>query len=78
MNAARPLYLDYAATTPVDARVAARMAAALTADGEFGNAASLHPYGRGARELVEQARAQVAQLLGVRPIELPGGVVLLS
>jgi cysteine desulfurase len=70
VNAARPLYLDYAATTPVDPRVAARMAEALTAAGEFGNPASLHPYGRRAHALVEQARAQVARLLGSEPQQL--------
>jgi cysteine desulfurase len=67
VSGARPLYLDYAATTPVDPRVAARMADVLTAEGEFGNAASLHAYGRRARVLVEQARAQVARLLGCAP-----------
>jgi cysteine desulfurase len=70
VSESRPLYLDYAATTPVDARVAARMAAALAVDGEFGNPASLHAYGRGARALVEQARAQVAQLLGCGPRQI--------
>ena len=62
-----PIYLDHAATTPVDARVAECMAQALTAEGAFGNPASLHAYGRAARQLVEAARAQVAQLIGARP-----------
>ncbi|MFA7095230.1 MAG: IscS subfamily cysteine desulfurase, partial [Gammaproteobacteria bacterium] len=35
-----PIYLDYAATTPVDERVAAAMGRYLTRDGEFGNPAS--------------------------------------
>ncbi|MFM2286934.1 MAG: hypothetical protein RL684_77 [Pseudomonadota bacterium] len=64
------LYLDYAATTPVDARVAARMAAALCADGDYGNPASLHAYGRAARALVERARSQVAALVGARPPDI--------
>ncbi|MGH8254190.1 MAG: cysteine desulfurase family protein, partial [Steroidobacteraceae bacterium] len=60
------IYLDYAATTPVDPQVAARMAECLTADGVFGNPASTHRYGREARALVEAARGQVAALIGAR------------
>jgi cysteine desulfurase len=58
-----PVYLDYAATTPCDPRVAAAMQACLTMDGVFGNPASTHPYGRVARARVEQARGQVAALI---------------
>jgi cysteine desulfurase len=61
------IYLDYAATTPVDPQVAARMAECLTAEGVFGNPASTHRFGREARALVEAARAQVAALIGSRP-----------
>ena len=50
MSAALPVYLDYAATSPVDARVAAAMSECLTRDGVFGNPASLHKHGRLARE----------------------------
>jgi cysteine desulfurase len=66
----KPIYLDYAATTPLDARVAAKMAACLTSDGIFGNPASLHVYGRAAREAVELAREQVAALLKADPSEI--------
>lgn len=60
-----PVYLDYAATTPVDPRVAVAMAACLTPDGAFGNPSSAtHAYGREALQRVEAARAQVAALLG--------------
>jgi cysteine desulfurase len=58
-----PVYLDYAATTPVDARVAAAMNECLTHAGLFGNPASMHPYGQAARARVEQARAQAAALI---------------
>jgi cysteine desulfurase len=61
---ASPAYLDYAATTPVDPRVAAVMAECLTREGIFGNPASQHHYGRLARARVEMARAQVAALIG--------------
>jgi cysteine desulfurase len=63
-----PIYLDYAATTPVDPRVAQRMSECLGAQGPHGNAASLsHDYGREARGVVEHARAQVARLIGATP-----------
>jgi cysteine desulfurase len=63
-----PVYLDYAATTPVDARVAARMADCLTQDGEFGNpGSSSHDFGERARARVEAARAQVALGVGADP-----------
>jgi cysteine desulfurase len=62
-----PIYLDYAATTPVDARVAARMAECLTLEGAFGNPASTHDYGDAARVLVDTARAQVAAAVGAAP-----------
>ena len=67
----RPIYLDYMATTPVDPRVAARMAECLTRDGVFGNpASSSHPYGREASTLVENARGEVAALIGADPREI--------
>jgi cysteine desulfurase len=67
----RPVYLDHAATTPVDPRVAAAMAQCLTAEGEFGNPASAsHSYGDAAGALVETARAQVAAAVGAAPSEV--------
>jgi cysteine desulfurase len=65
----RPVYLDYAATTPVDPRVAAKMIPYLTE--RFGNPASRsHAYGWAAEEGVEIAREQVAQLIGADPREI--------
>jgi cysteine desulfurase len=59
-----PVYLDYAATTPVDPRVAQRMADCLSLDGVFGNPASRsHLFGWQAEEIVENARRDVADLL---------------
>jgi len=67
---AAPLYLDYAATTPVDPQVAAAMSECLTASGAFGNPASTHAYGLQAAARVERARAQVAALVGAQPQEI--------
>jgi cysteine desulfurase len=61
---AAPVYLDYAATTPVDPRVAQAISECLTRSGIFGNPASQHAYGRMARARVEAARAQVGGLIG--------------
>jgi cysteine desulfurase len=67
----KPIYLDYSATTPVDPRVAEKLCSYLTLDGEFGNPASRsHVFGWHADEAVEQARAQVAALLGADPKDI--------
>ncbi len=67
----QPVYLDYAATTPVDPRVAEKMSECLTRTGNFGNAASRsHIYGWRAEEAVELAREQVAQLIGAEAREI--------
>lgn len=65
------VYLDYAATTPVDPQVAQRMSECLTFDGNFGNPASRsHFFGWRAEEAVEEARNQLAALLGADPREI--------
>ncbi|PKO43149.1 MAG: IscS subfamily cysteine desulfurase [Betaproteobacteria bacterium HGW-Betaproteobacteria-22] len=64
-----PIYLDYSATTPVDPRVAAKMIPYLTED--FGNPASRsHPYGWTAEKAVENAREEVAKLVGADQREI--------
>jgi len=65
MTKKKPIYLDYAATTPVDPRVAQKMGDCLSAEGSFGNPASLHPFGTEALEKVENARKYIARLLHV-------------
>ena len=66
-----PVYLDNAATTPVDPRVAARMAQTLSSDAEFGNpASSSHSYGDAAAASIEAARMQVAAAVGADPDEV--------
>lgn len=67
----KPVYLDYAATTPVDPVVADEMIKYLTPDGVFGNPASRsHGYGWQAEAAVERARRQVADLIGADPREI--------
>lgn len=62
----KAIYLDYAATTPVDPVVAEKMMACLTLGGNFANAASRsHMYGWQAEAAIEDARQQVADLLRV-------------
>lgn len=66
-----PIYLDYAATTPVDPRVAEKLMQFLTMDGSFGNPASRsHKFGWQAEEAVEIARAQIAELVNADPREI--------
>ncbi len=66
-----PIYFDYAATTPVDPRVAQKMSECLMAEGNFGNPASRsHKFGWEAEEAVELARQQVADLLHCDPREI--------
>lgn len=66
-----PIYLDYSATTPVDPRVAAKMAGCLTLEANFGNPASRsHMFGWKAEEAVEAARSQVADLINCDPREI--------
>lgn len=65
------IYLDYAATTPVDPVVASAMNGFLTVDGIFGNPASkTHAAGRAAAEAVESARQEIAAFLSSQPEEI--------
>ena len=59
-----PIYLDYSSTTPVDKRVADKMAQCLTLDGAFGNPASRsHAFGWDSDTLIKNARKNVAELI---------------
>jgi cysteine desulfurase len=66
-----PVYLDYAATTPVDPSVADEMIKFLTSDGVYGNPASRsHGFGWQAEAAVEKSRRQVANLIHADPREI--------
>ena len=66
-----PIYMDYSSTTPVDPRVAKKMVECLTMEGNFGNPASRsHTYGWQAEQAVENARKQVADLIGADTREI--------
>ena len=64
----RRIYLDYAATTPTHSEVVKAMLPYLAES--FGNPSSLHDWGDDAREAIEKARAQVAQLIGADTSEI--------
>lgn len=64
------LYLDYAATTPVDPEVIDTMSQLFAFEGDFGNPSSGHIAGRRASAHVAQATSRLAQLLGCRESEL--------
>jgi cysteine desulfurase len=71
VSVADPIYLDYAATTPVDAAVTEAMARSLTDPDGIGNASSVtHRFGRRAAERIERAREQLAILIGAEPEEI--------
>ena len=66
-----PIYMDYSSTTPVDPRVAKKMVECLTMEGNFGNPASRsHTYGWQAEQAVDNARKQVADLIGADTREI--------
>ncbi|MDB6100604.1 MAG: cysteine desulfurase, partial [Gammaproteobacteria bacterium] len=68
---AEVIYLDYAATTPVDPVVMRAMNACMGPEGDFGNPGSAtHPFGRRAAARVETARVQVASVLSAEPDEI--------
>jgi cysteine desulfurase len=64
----RPIYLDYNATTPIAPEAVDAMLPFLRE--QFGNPSSSHAYGTVAHEAVEQARSQVAALIGCQPSEI--------
>jgi len=62
------IYLDYAATTPVDAKVLEKMLPYFSKN--FGNAMSVHSFGQEALESIDNARAQTAKFFGCSPSEI--------
>ena len=71
MSATDPIYLDYAATTPVDPAVAEAIGRCLIEADGLGNASAVtHLFGRRVAERIERAREQVASLIGAAPGEI--------
>ena len=64
----KPVYLDYAATTPLDTRVLTAMQPYLTEI--YGNPSSLHSFGQAARRGIARARERAAALIGASPDEV--------
>ncbi|MHB8076185.1 cysteine desulfurase NifS [Desulfosporosinus fructosivorans] len=64
----RRIYLDHSATTPVDLEVATLMMTYYTE--KYGNPSSVHGFGREAKQALEEARRQVAELIGATPQEI--------
>jgi len=64
----RRIYLDHSATTPVDLEVANLMMTYYTE--KYGNPSSVHGFGREAKQALEEARRQVAELIGATPQEI--------
>jgi cysteine desulfurase len=68
MSERRVVYLDHAATTPVDPRVLEAMLPYLTE--RYGNASTIYSLGREARRAIDEARADVAEILNCSPEEI--------
>ena len=64
----KQVYLDHCATTPIDHRVVEAMIPYYS--GDYGNASSIHGYGRKARRALEESREQIAQFIGAKYDEL--------
>lgn len=64
----RHVYLDHAATTPIDQEVVQEMLPFMTTD--FGNPSSFHTLGKSAKDAIEEARERIAGVLGARPDEV--------
>ena len=64
----KSVYLDHAASTPVHPEVAERMMNVMTS--QYGNASSVHAFGREAKKIVNGARDRIASLLGCHSDEL--------
>lgn len=70
-NPVLPVYMDYAATTPLDPRILHPMIKQLDTKGGVGNSANpSHSYGRNARNAILTAQKQLASLLGAEPSEI--------
>src|ERR1700730_18069530 len=62
------IYLDHAATTPINSKVAEKMFEIMNSN--FGNPSSIHAFGREARHLLDQARETLAKSIGAKENEI--------
>jgi cysteine desulfurase len=67
-NEVQRIYLDYSATTPVDPDVTEAMLPYFTRS--FGNASSIHAFGRETKILLEESREKIARAIGAKPGEI--------
>ncbi|OGT40083.1 MAG: hypothetical protein A3F12_07715 [Gammaproteobacteria bacterium RIFCSPHIGHO2_12_FULL_38_14] len=65
-----PVYLDYAASTPLDSRVKNKMLDVMNAAHLYANPSSLHIYGQKAKALIDTARLQIASYVGAEASEI--------
>mgnify|MGYP001259446358 CR=1 FL=1 len=70
VNANKTIYLDYAATTPIDAEVAEAISTCFTERAKYGNASSNHVRARRARVAIDAARCELGLILNARPQDL--------
>ena len=70
VNANKTIYLDYAATTPIDAEVAEAISTCFAERAEYGNASSNHVRARRARMAIDAARRELGLILNARPHDL--------
>lgn len=69
-DATESVYLDFAASTPVDARVVRAMSQCLATDGGFANPSSVHAAGRQANDLIDKSARQLGRLLNTDPARI--------
>ena len=62
------IYVDHAATSPLHPKVLEKMMDVMHL--EFGNPSSIHSFGRGARHIIDEARAEIAQSIGAQATEI--------
>jgi cysteine desulfurase len=68
VNRLERIYVDHAATSPINPKVIEKMMEVMGS--EFGNPSSIHHFGRSARHIIDEARAEMAKSIGAEPQEI--------